>query len=117
MRHPASIVLDALLHGLTVELDGYRYRLVDDVMCIIGRRKIADQPEEDVLMNASHVTLGYIVEQAKTLSQDELALIAADIVLTRMGRERVEARRRQWESTQTGRLSTAPNQSATPRDQ
>lgn len=103
MRHPASLVLDALLLGMKVELGRYNYKLVDDVLYIVGRRRIGNEPEEEVLLAAPHMTVSQLVEQAKTLTQGDLALIAGDIVLNRLARESVQDRLR-WQQEHTNSL-------------
>lgn len=88
MKAAASIVLDALLAGQIVHLGDYKYKIEEDALYVVGIRRVGNEPEEEVLLGAGHMTVSDLLKAAKQLSEEELVLLAADTALTVMARDR-----------------------------
>ena len=97
MKHPAEIVLRALLLGQRVKIEGFTYVWQDDQILIVAKRildwgKATENEEEMLLGTHGHMALGYFIRACEKLKLDEVAAIAATNALAEIAHERGKGR-------------------------
>lgn len=93
MKNKALILLEALLVGITVDLDlgggnVYKVTIEDNKLCTIARRFEANEPldeseGEDVLLGLD-MTVDWFLEVANRIPDDQIAIISANLALNRI---------------------------------
>ena len=84
LRPAALVVLEALLMGLPVKMDGEQFMLQDGIYGVKRIRRTIGRPEldEEVLLAVEYTLVGFI-KQADRLSAQELLNLSADIGMNR----------------------------------
>jgi len=93
-RHPVMIVLQSLLDGLPVEIDGEEYWLDDAGKLVIKRESINTQTQEtrDVYLGID-VSVGAFIKLCEKIPEADLITIAANNVLNKIKRGELRKRR------------------------
>jgi hypothetical protein len=92
MKHPAEILLRALLLGRDLQMGAFLYRLEDGHLYIVGRR-ISSRGEESEQLLGTSLTLDEFVRFAESMPEDEIMGVGMDNALTQEMMTRVNARR------------------------
>ena len=79
-KHPALIVLKALLQGQSVSLDGYQAKLVDNKFYIRFER-ILETKETEVCYMPIDCPLDWFLKSCEDLSDKEIAILVCNITL------------------------------------
>jgi hypothetical protein len=96
-RRLAPVVLRALLLGLEIRRGEDRFCFGDredgspGELCLVGRREVAGQPHEDVLL-AYEMTLGQFVRWCDELTEAEIVAISFQVTMEMERRKRERER-------------------------
>ena len=92
-RHPLTIVVEALVQGHTIELNGYKVALDDDgEPAMEMHRQIDGGPIAPVWLRADWVTVGALHRYSTSLTDLELLSLGADVALTNHQRSKGKPR-------------------------
>jgi len=89
MKHPAEIILNALLLGQEVTMGKYIFALSDDGdLCIVAESHDTSTEERKQILLKSGLEFGAFIKMCNELSFDEVFLIGANGTLQRLNQEK-----------------------------
>ncbi len=93
-RHPVMIVLQSLLDGLPVEMEGEEYWLDDDGKLVIRRESVNTETQEkrDVFL-IMDMNVGAFIKLCARLPETDVITIAGNNVLNKIRRGELRDRR------------------------
>ncbi len=88
-KEKSLIILDALLNGITVELEGFKYKLgIDKTVCIVSQVwKNSELIEEEHLMN-SFIELSTFIYFCDQMTEEELIQVVFSLSMKKLQEEK-----------------------------